>query len=217
MAKILIRTDDHFKTRGSMSNESRGNHKYSARLDSLVNTYKFMHQVAIDRGVDILIDAGDILDKPLMNEVEAQAISEAFESRPNIPDYILVGNHDSNGASSSVTSVLSNYPGVTVVSEYQEIPGTNIAMLPFTTNYDMDLSSHYGKVLISHIDLIGTMFGPGVFSTTGFDPQELSRNFPLTLNGHLHSPSAPSGFKELPNVLNIGAITGSSLGDNYNN
>ena len=212
--RILLHTDDHFKLRGSM-NYDEPNARYSTRLDSLVESYKWIYEYARNNGVTWIMNNGDLLDKPVLLPEEGKALSEAFSyNTTGITQIILVGNHDRKTNELHADSIISMYPNITVIDTPQvlQIGNLRFSFLPFTTDYNnLEMLSKLegSSILFSHVDFIGTNFG-GVMSTSGFDPVYFSTHYPMTLNGHIHTYG-----KYSDNVINVGALTGTGLGDTY--
>ena len=208
--KILFETDVHIKEIGSLANESRTQSKYSVRLDLIIKSFGYLYQIAQQQGVDVIIHGGDTLDKSIILAKEGHAIKECFaQNTINIPEFVLIGNHDRKDRDSHGLAILAQYPNVHIVDK-PTVFKDEITMLPYTDDFDNEIFSQFtNKVLISHIDILGMVYTGNIVSSKGFDPKVISNNFKIVLNGHIHTPSV------LNNIINTGSFMGSGFGDNY--
>jgi predicted phosphodiesterase len=209
--KILFQTDPHIKEIGPHANESRYGPKYSTRLDQTIKSFEWFYDIARKLNVDVVIHGGDVVDKPVILAKESHALKESFSfNTSNIPEYILVGNHDRKDKISHALAILDNYPNIKIIDKPLKLD--DISFLPFDTDISEDVYKELSnKVLFSHIDILGTQFAEHIFSTKGADPEVLKRYFQIVYNGHLHNPSK-NGI-----VYNLGAFIGSGFGDDYTN
>lgn len=208
--KILVESDPHIKETGSMANESRFKPKYSTRLDLSIKAFGWLYQMAKQYNADMIVHNGDLTDKPLIRAKEAHAIKECFKQNDsNIPEYVVVGNHDRLDADTYALSILENYPNVTIINEPTRLNDT-VSFMPYTNVVDHSiLEKISNKVLFSHVDILGAAYNKFTVSPIGYDVDILSNYFKLVINGHIHMPGV------YKSVMNIGAFNGSGLGDDY--
>jgi len=207
--KILFETDPHFKELGSLSNEARRNSKYSTRLDLIIESFAWFYEQARNYNVDLIVHGGDLLDKPMIMAREAHAIEESFaKNTTNIPEYVLVGNHDRKDTATNALAILRNYSNVTVIDTPLKI--NEVSFLPYTSEINLEtLEALRNKILFSHVDIVGTQYARNIFCTSGFDPVILKDYFEVVFNGHIHIPD------QLGIVMNTGSFIGNGLGDDY--
>lgn len=213
--RILFHTDSHFKYRASMSQDNP-NLLLGDRLTSLVKSYRYMYDYAKNNDVDLIINGGDILDKPNISSEESLALELALSYDKDIPEIILVGNHDRKSNTVHALDILSIHPRIRIADKPDTIAigDLSFGVLPFNMNFDnteiFDLLSNTNtKLLFSHVDMIGTRFG-GVVSTNGYDPEILKDKFNYVFNGHIHTYGE---YNE--RVINTGSLSATGLGDNY--
>lgn len=208
---VGIYTDCHFSISSSILNNISG-YRYSARLDYLIESFKWMYDQFEKNKVDIIFNLGDLMDSNLLKAREASALSEALSYSKGIPEYYLVGNHeiDDKGSKFSTSSIINKNRSITVIDSPTKIDDT-FSAIPFTTYYEsIDFNSLQNKILLSHNNYIGMNIGE-VQLSTGFDMGIVSEYFDIVLNGHIHTP----GSYENNKIINVGALIGIGFGDNY--
>lgn len=207
---IGIYTDAHFAVASSILNGTAG-YKYSARLDMLVDSFKWMYETFESENVELIFNGGDLIDSDFIKARESSAIAEALSYGGKIPEYHIVGNHEKEDKASRYTSLslLDKNRKITVISEPTKIDDT-FSVIPYTRDLDyIDLEPLANKVLISHIDYEGMNVGK-ITLTNGLNMQYACNYFDLILNGHIHAPAL---YNE--KIMNIGAMVGHGFDDNY--
>lgn len=214
--KILIYTDNHFCTNSSIVRK-RGK-KYSLRLENQLKTMNWLIQTAKENDCGTLICLGDFFDSSSLSSEEIACLSELnFEG---LDAHFIVGNHEMGSSSlefSSAHSFLINQ-SCTVYTKPSIIGmgNTLLYILPYQLescrlNSVMDYFPNINapemkyKVLLTHNDISGVQMGKFI-SKEGFKKEDLSCNFNLVLNGHLHNRNWVS-----ENILNVGNITGQNF------
>lgn len=221
--KVLVVGDVHFCTTSSIV-RNRGT-LFSARLENLINTLNWVENEAVRNNVNAVIYAGDFFDKSVLTAEELTALNHIKWADKT--HYVLVGNHDAAVADLTYTTsnALLSIPNFTVISDpirYEVGYSTDILFLPYSTDKDRIPLSQLMQnddadrcIVISHNDIANINYG-AFLSKNGYDVEELSKNFKLVLNGHIHNYGV---FGSRKNVINIGNITGQNFsedGFNYN-
>jgi len=221
--KLGIYTDAHFSLTSSIYSRIRG-HKYSSRLDMLVESFKWMYKTFEDHGVDIIINAGDLISSDILKPEENSAIYEAFSYRGNIPEYHILGNHeikDKNKEHHSM-SLLRGYDNIEILDEMKvlEFEDESIILMPFTSSedsynelYELLENSDKSKkqYLFTHASYIGESYNRYI-EMNGLDKLKLVTsysNLKAIFNGHIHN------IKDEEIYHQIGSLTGNSFSDNY--
>lgn len=207
---VGIYTDAHFAVASSILNGTAG-YKYSARLDMLVDSFKWMYETFESEGVELIFNGGDLIDSDFIKARESSAIAEALSYGGKIPEYHIVGNHEKEDKASRYTSLslLDKNRKITVISEPTKIDET-FSVIPYTRDLEyIDLEPLANKVLISHIDYEGMNVGK-ITLTSGLNMQYACNYFDLILNGHIHAPALYND-----KIMNIGAVVGHGFDDNY--
>ena len=217
--RILLYTDNHFCSTSSILRK-RGN-KYTLRLENQLDTMNWLVDTAISKGCKNIVCLGDFFDSPNLNSEELACLAEV-DFKDLIPSFI-VGNHEMGNANldySSAHSFLMNQ--VCEVYNKPAVVGIGnclIYILPYQTEVSrkksvtdyfpsIEAPSHIKyKVLLMHNDIAGISMGKFV-SKEGFSIEDLSNNFDLVVNGHLHNQSWVCD-----NVLNLGNITGQNFSE----
>lgn len=212
--KVGIYTDAHFSISSSILKVT-STYKYSARLDMLVDSFKWMYQEFDKYQVDLIVNGGDLLESTTLKAIEATALSEAISYSSGIPEYHLVGNHERENQQYSLLSILNGYQHINVVTKVSTFG--DLTFLPFEDDYrDLDISKYRSKVLISHSMYEGIRLGHFI-SDSGLSIDYVSNYFELILNGHIHSRSPVVDTEFTGKFHNIGSIVGHNFSDNYTN
>lgn len=220
MGKVVIFTDPHFCCYSSIL-RTRGK-EFSTRLENQISTMNWLNDLGKQYNAEALFCLGDFFDKPELNAEEITALSRiTFDNYPTVE--FIVGNHEMGRANleySSAHAFLS-FPNCVVESAptilgfdntlfyilpYQ-IPDTHRKTVMDYFPPDNQVPSDMKKVLLMHNDIKGVTMGRFT-STEGFDKEDLSRNFYLTVNGHIHNHSFVTN-----NVINLGNITGQNFSE----
>lgn len=207
---VGIYTDAHFAVASSILNGTAG-YKYSARLDMLVDSFKWMYETFESEGVELIFNGGDLIDSDFIKARESSALAEALSYGGKIPEYHIVGNHEKEDKASKYTSLslLDKNRKITVISEPTKIDNT-FSVIPYTRDLDyIDLEPLKNKVLVSHIDYEGMSLGK-ITLNSGLNMQYACNYFDLILNGHIHAPATYHD-----KIMNIGAMVGHGFDDNY--
>lgn len=205
-----IYTDAHFAVASSILSATAG-YKYSARLDMLVDSFRWMYDTFEKENVELIFNGGDLIDSDFIKARESSALAEALSYGGKIPEYHIVGNHEKEDKANKYTSLslLDQNRKITVISEPTKIDDT-FSVIPYTRELDyIDLEPLANKVLISHIDYEGMSLGK-ITLTSGLNMQYACNYFDLVLNGHIHAPAIYHD-----KIMNIGAMVGHGFDDNY--
>jgi len=210
--KVLIFTDNHFCEVSSIVRKFGT--KYSVRLENGLESLNWLEKLAVEKGCEAVICAGDFFNTPNLNENEITAVRDIQWN--GLPHCFLVGNHES-GVSDlqyNSTKVLESTQN-TIVSTVQsmQIAGTELMFLPYIVESDRKPLESYCKprtgrrIIISHNDIKGIQMGP-VVSQSGFTLDEIEANCDLFINGHLHN-----GTDLTKKVINLGNLTGQNFSE----
>ena len=208
--KVLIFSDVHWSAVSSLVTKYGKN--YTVRLEHLISSMNWVNKLAVEQGCTCMICGGDMMDKSQCSDIELTALREINWN--SLPCYFLCGNHESSVADlkfSSVKALESKHHFIISSPQVLTINNINICFLPYIVESDRKPILEYFKnsedrnILISHNDIAGINYGV-VESKIGFSIQELSNNFKLILNGHLHNSSWVAN-----NILNIGSLTANNF------
>lgn len=208
---VGIYSDSHFSVASSVLNKTSGQ-KYSARLDLLVDSFRWMYEQFDKEGVEMIINAGDLIDSDFIKAREGSALAEALSYGGRVPEYHIVGNHEKEDKNNKYTSVslLDKNRSSVVVTEPTKL-NDEISLLPYTSDLEsINLEELSNKILISHMNYEGMSLGRITLST-GLNMDYVLSNFQLVLNGHIHT----AGSYKSGRILNIGSMFGQGFDDNY--
>lgn len=212
--KILIYADPHFSSKSSII-RGRGK-KYSVRLENLIETFKWINKLAVEKGCEEIICLGDLFDSPDLTAEEITAIAECDIGHHKF----IVGNHDALSNDLSLNAI-NTFQNSTIYTEPTmiELGGKKIIILPYITEIDRiplkELLAPYQNenyIVLSHNDIKGVQYGAYV-SKTGYDYKEIPDNCELFINGHIHN----GGFVGEDRVLNLGSLTGMNFNNDATN
>lgn len=161
---------------------------------------------------EMVICAGDFFDRSNITQSEITALQEIHWLN-NIPQYFLVGNHESNELDLQYSSTKAlEATNRFIISTPQNIIVDNaqVHFIPYITesyrqpikDYLVNIDSSKKQIIISHNDIAGINYGP-VISTVGFAVDEIEANCDLYLNGHIHNSSWIT-----KKILNLGSFSG---------
>lgn len=211
---ILVYADPHFCSYSSIIRKQ--GEKYSLRLENLIQSINWVHDLAKNKKCDMIVCLGDFFDSNTLDAQELSALSRInFEI--GIPMYFLVGNHELSTKESRFNSAnafrlnnhinIINTPLIRTAGE-----DVNLCFLPYCFENEIKLSnisifdfiptSTYKSILFSHNDILGYNYGQFV-SKTGIDVNEIEKYFHLCFNGHLHNEGKVSD-----KIINVGNLTG---------
>lgn len=229
MSKIGLYTDAHFSISSSILSRVNG-YKYSARLDFLVESFKWMYDTFKSRNVDLIINCGDLTNSDILHAEENAALSEALSYNKDIKEFYILGNHEIKDKKSNMSSVsiLSGYPNITMFNKPGIVDGEGctLILVPYMTSkedYDKFYSmlEEYDKCgpkssnwyLFSHMTYVGENYN-NYIEKEGLDKVLLMSRFKNIVgifNGHLHNVKDEGSYHQ------IGSLTGNSFGDDYSN
>ncbi|WJZ23555.1 putative exonuclease [Listeria phage LIS04] len=206
-----IYTDPHWCMNSSILSASHG--QYGQRLESLIDSYRWMYDV-FGKDVDAIVNGGDLTDNTYLKSEEITAISKAFGMSKGVPEYHLLGNHEKQSESSTFhsLSMLNLLPNFKVIDKPQRMDiNPDVSFLPYTHKPKLStIRELEGKVLFSHITVLGSYLTSVFKASSGLDTDYLDDCFDLVINGHIHSSQWVS-----KKVLNLGVMAGVSFNDSY--
>lgn len=214
--RFLIYTDLHCSKSSSIMPIYSGDKIYTTRLKMIVQTGQWLAELADQRDVDIIVNGGDTFDSHTVSSEELTAMSDFMSPFDKKRRHIIIaGNHDisdreSNFASANILRTIENvevYNTPTRINEY-------LSVLPFIKAEDVSheiLSGIKNRLLVSHIDIKGSMLRPDYIMDTGVDKELLAEYFEFVANGHLHTAEKIATSKHY--VSNIGSVSSSSFND----
>lgn len=210
--KYLIFTDLHLSYNSSILPLSCKDSIYTTRLQMCIDTLKYVFDVAEKENVDKIIFGGDMFNSHTLRAEEITAFSNAMMYYDNkIPFILITGNHDilDNNSNFYSSSVLDLFDNVTIYNQPTKIDD-ELSVLPYlpfskvTADLLKDISN---KILVSHIDIYGSMLGNKYELDFGVEPN-LFNSFTKVFNGHIHNQQVLS-----ENVMNIGSCVSHSFSD----
>ena len=216
--KLGIYSDVHVVNKSSIMPYHSMDSKYSVRLQMIIDTFKWMYDVFETENVDIICNCGDLFDSHTVRAEELNAVSDCYRYSKGTREIHIVGNHEifDNNRNFYSTAMLKNFPFIEVYDEPQKIDDT-ISILPYMRTKEITdklLKSLSNKVLLSHIDIMGSHLRADYIMDTGVNCELLSDYFDMTINGHLHTAEKLPTTKN--DVWNIGSVTSLSFADNSN-
>ena len=219
MSKLLLFTDNHFCSTSSILRQM--GERYTLRLQNQLDTINWLTKTATENGCSELFCLGDFFDSNTLTAQEISCLSEV--DFKEFPVHFIVGNHEMGNATLDYTSVHSflmnknctvyNKPAIIGVDN------TLIYILPYQLEIyrlknimeyfpkiDIPQNIKY-KILFTHNDISGINMG-NFISKEGFSKEDLSNNFDLVINGHIHNQNWVT-----KNILNLGNITGQNFSE----
>lgn len=231
--KFLVVADMHLAYTSSILPIYNKDSKYTTRLQYMIDTVKWYEELAVKEKVDYIINLGDLTDSNILRSEELTALSEAYScrSQDSIPEIYITGNHDTltNDHRFSATSILSNIPNFTVITEPRKITlntmtktgntidNVDVTFLPYINWKKIDfefLKKISSDILFSHIDILGSALYKSFGNDIGIEPNELCMFFNQIYNGHIHLQERIKCNKE--NIWNVGSLTSVSFSDSNN-
>lgn len=213
--KVGIYTDAHYAFSTSVLPKSSVHGFNSYRLYYLYESMKQMYSRFSRENVDFIIEAGDLIDKSLINSLEITDLIRALEKKPKgILEYNIVGNHGviSKDNSDTITNFLYLLPEHEVINYPKKLKNCNISLLPFKRDSytEEELDKYKNDIAVSHLDYKGMFYTGTTQSEYGIDMNTMIKYFKLTLNGHIHTPYDYKNGQ----IKNIGSLSGISFSDN---
>ena len=212
--KILIYSDLHCCYTTSLLPIYCEGSKYTTRLQMVIDTGKWIAEMADKFNVDTIINGGDTFDSNIVRSEEISAISEFFSYFPDdIRHIIIVGNHEMLNDNFNFANAFKNTSCVEVYDKPRKLDDT-ISVIPYMKADKINpelLSSISNEFLISHIDIKGSCLRDDYILDEGVDPDLIAEYFKFTANGHLHTAEKLSTMKNT--VYNIGSVSSVSFVD----
>ena len=215
--KILIYSDLHCSYTSSILPLYTGKKDiYTTRLRMIIETGRWLSNLAQEKKVDLIINGGDTFDSTLIKTEELNAIREFFsffEELP-IPHHVIVGNHEKVNENFNASEILSGFKNITVEKIPRKI-NEFVSVLPYKDSKEIDsslLKEISNQLLISHIDIQGSCLRDSYILDSGVNPELLSEFFEFVANGHLHTAERLETSKN--QVWNIGGVSSISFVDN---
>lgn len=218
MSKILLFTDPHFCTYSSILRK-RGE-KYSIRLENQLDTMNWLLDVYKKENCSMFICLGDFFDRSELSAEELSCLS--LIDFKDVNAYFIVGNHELGRGdlsfSSAHTFLINRECEVFNKPSVLKLDNTLLYILPYQLdiNHKKDIMEYFPNIpkdeskyrlLLTHNDIAGIQLGK-YKTETGFAIDNLSENFDLTINGHLHNQQWVT-----KNILNLGNITGQNFSE----
>lgn len=219
--KVGIYADAHFSKSSSIMNQTSG-YKYSARLDSLINSYKWMYSLFEDKGVETVINLGDTVSSDVLDSMTQTALSEAL-SHSELPEYWLIGNHERYSSNSSITSLslLKHTPRITLINDLCVFPSSSANFILKSYTQDEDFSDVIEEikgfvqvnesapiVVCTHQMYENVLPIAGGINWDIFYDACPNGNLRI-LNGHIHNPLDRGRYTQ------VGSLIGNSFSDDY--
>ena len=212
---IAICGDNHFSKSSSIV---RGNgEKFSLRLENQIRSINWFENLAFS-SADMVVYLGDFFDKSTLDSEELTALNY-INWEPNLPHYMLVGNHEMGHnnlvySSAHLFNLCKNLKVIDKVSFIDLSEELELCFLPYILEdnrlpleeYLKDRSKR-NRIILSHNDIKGIQMGP-IESPIGFTIDEIERNCDLFINGHLHN-----GSKVTSKIINCGNLTGQNFSE----
>lgn len=218
MAKILIYTDLHCSyTSSILPLYLYTDTKFTTRLKMIVDTGKWIADIAEKEKVQFIVNGGDTFDSIIVKAEELEAISEFFKpfEKLNIPHYITEGNHEKVNDNYTAIEILSGFKNIEIIKEPTVIVKDMFSILPYMDAKDISrdlLKSLSNNLLVSHIDIQGSCLRDSYILDSGVNPETLSEYFKFVANGHLHTAEKLQTTQN--QVWNIGGVSSISFVDN---
>jgi len=215
--KALIYSDLHIAQTSSIvrdyCKEGDSFEGFTTFLKQVAKTLIWVHETAKENDCKVMFNLGDTFDKPVISAMEASMLNKIRHELTDIPQYILVGNHDSDIMTlrMNVSSVMGGKHSEVITSPlYWKIGNRDIFFLPYITEYQgQDLDKYLPQgidrnelLILSHNDIAGIQYG-SYTSISGFKIRDIEDNCRLFINGHLHNQELIS-----KKILNVGSVTG---------
>ena len=216
--KILLYSDVHISKTSSILPLSYKDSKFSFRQNMIIETGKYLANLADEYKVDMIINLGDTFDVHTVTSYDIVTASEFFKCFRylNVPHLVLVGNHEMLNSDFNAVEILSNIDNITVIDEpcrtgvatllkSDSSEQISLAFLPYS-NYKDIIEFPDGDFLFSHQDIQGSVIRGMTTLTDGIGVDDLKK-YKLVFNGHIHKPSI------MGNVVNVGSVTTHSFAD----
>ena len=220
---IGIYTDAHFSISSSILTGKAEGTGLSKRLDCLVKSFEWMYKKFDEKGVDLIINCGDLTDSDVLRAEENAALAKSLSFSRKVSEIHLLGNHDIKDASRNFSSIelLSGYPFIRVIRNLEEenINGLKLIFAPFTDKEKDKVQINRTArdcqepcVLFSHLAYKGYGLWD-ILAQEGLNKDILLENTNLRriFNGHIHQAL------DMERYHQIGSLAGGSFSDSYKN
>lgn len=224
--KILMYSDIHISKTSSILPLTYEGSKYTYRQQMIIDTGKYIANLADEYKPDLIINLGDTFDQHTITSYDIDTASEFFKCFKylNIPHLVVVGNHEMINYNFNAIQLLSNITNITVISEPCSVsannimamyakhtdnenkPDTTLAFIPYCNHHDI-LEFPKGDFLFSHLDIQGASIRGDITLADGISTSVLKQQYKLVFNGHIHKPSI------IGNIINVGSTTTHSFAD----
>ena len=217
--KLLLYSDVHISKTSSILPLNVSASKFSFRQNMIIETGKYLANLADEQKVDMIINLGDTFDVHTVTSYDIVTASEFFKCFRylSVPHLVLVGNHEMINNDFNAVEILSNINNITVIDEPcrtgvatllkgDSSEQINLAFLPYS-NYKDIIEFPEGDFLFSHQDIQGSYIRGDITLPDGISTDVLKTKYKLVFNGHIHKPSI------FGNVVNVGSVTTHSFAD----
>lgn len=201
--KIGLYADPHISATSSIIAGKQKN--FSGRLDSLIESFRWMEEIFKQNDCISVFCLGDLTDKPDLTAEEITAMSQC----QGLGEHVIVeGNHcrqDKDGLINSLSLLDNVYSSPEVISIHDGVGGTErkILLLPYNSTV-VDLSQYKDvDVILSHNDIKGYDLN-GHILTSGYEISDILDNCKIFVNGHLHN----GGWLIKDRIVNLGQLSG---------
>lgn len=210
--KIGVYTDIHCCYTSSILPIHCESSTYTTRLQMIIDTFRWMYDIFEQQEVDFIVNCGDLFDSCNVRSEEISALAKALSYSRGIPEYHILGNHDTLDKRRYFysTALLSGFPYIEIIDNPTKL-NNGVSFLPYmeADKAQEILGCLQNDILFSHLDIQGSRLNQFKVLEEGTDPKALSNLFKLVINGHIHSYQRIKS-----NVYNIGSTTSLSFSDN---
>ena len=213
--KILLYADTHFSLNSSILLGSTDSLK--GRLEHLINSFKWMYELAKEQRVDLIVDLGDLADSSKLSANEITAVSEALSYNKDIPELHILGNHERQSEDGKINSI--NF--INLINNHRliiepEVLNNRYTFIPYQNYKDGDLEGLPNtEYAFTHIDIKGFILGGTWTLKTGLTPEYLMSKYDYIINGHLHTGGYVIN-NLYKTILNLGSISGQNFSSKGN-
>lgn len=208
--KILLYADTHFSLNSSILLGSTTS--FQGRLEHLINSFKWMYELAREQKVDLIVDLGDLVDSSKLSATEITAVSEALSYNKSVPEIHILGNHERQSEDGRINSInfINLIENHRLIVEPEQIDN-RYSFIPYQNYSDGDLDELPNtEYAFTHIDIKGFLLGGTWSLKTGLTPDYLMNKFDYIVNGHLHTGGYVVN-NLYKTILNLGSISGQNF------
>lgn len=211
--KILLYSDLHISRTSSILPTNFNDNLMTYRQYMILNTAKLIKQVALETNPDIIINLGDTFDQHTLTSYDTEIARQFFGELTdlNIPQYIIIGNHEMMNDKFNSVAMLDNVNNIHLINKPTslDINNTKLAFLPYNDKIE-EIELPDGDYLFSHNDIYGSTIRDNILLNNGLKQDILKSKYKLVFNGHIHKSSIFS------NIINVGSCTTHSFADDTN-